>query len=81
MDLDLIKQKLDTFEQKKGFQKSDRVNHFWKPSVGKQVIRIVPNKFNKNNPFTELRFYYGIGDKNVIYLPPILEEMIPFMSL
>ena len=70
MDLDLIKQKLSSFEQKKGnYQKSDRVNHFWKPSVGKQVIRIVPNKFNKNNPFTELRFYYGIGDKNVMISP------------
>ena len=70
MNLDLIKSKLDSLENKNnGGNKSEKKNLFWKPTVGKQVIRIVPFKFNKDNPFTELKFYYGIGDKNVMISP------------
>ena len=43
---------------------------FWRPTVGKQQIRIVPSaKFNANNPFTELKFYYGITNK--VMLSPL----------
>lgn len=70
MDLDLIKSKLSSLENKSnGNRNSEKKNLFWKPSVGKQVIRIVPNKFNDKNPFTELKFYYGIGDKNTMISP------------
>ena len=41
-------------------------NLFWKPTIGKHVIRIVPYKFNADNPFTELKFHYGIGGKTYI---------------
>jgi len=42
---------------------------FWRPTVGKQQIRIVPSAFNSKNPFTELKFYYGITNK--VMLSPL----------
>lgn len=38
----------------------------WKPSPGKQVIRIVPYKHNTENPFIELKFHYGLNGKTYI---------------
>jgi hypothetical protein len=40
----------------------------WKPAPGKHQIRLVPYKFNKENPFIELLFHYGINNKT--YLSP-----------
>ena len=40
----------------------------WKPKPGKQVVRIVPYKFNPENPFIELKFHYNINGKT--YLSP-----------
>jgi len=61
----MLKQKLDTLQQKTpaGGQKRDYSLTFWRPTVGKQQIRIVPSAINSNNPFTELKFYYGITNK------------------
>ena len=44
MDLNALKQKLDTLQQKTpiGGQKRDYSLTFWRPTVGKQQIRIVP---------------------------------------
>jgi hypothetical protein len=53
VNLDLIRKKLDSFQGKNKL--SDK---FWKPQPGKQEIRIVPYKYNLENPFIELRFYY-----------------------
>jgi len=68
MDLSLLKQKLDGLQQKQtsGGQKTDYTKIFWRPSVGKQQIRIVPSAFNSKNPFKELKFYYGITNKVMI---------------
>ena len=46
-------------------KKSDLI---WKPKPGKQVVRIVPYKFNPENPFIELKFHYNINGKT--YLSP-----------
>ena len=40
----------------------------WKPAPGKHQIRLVPYKFNKENPFIELFFHYNINNKT--YLSP-----------
>ena len=70
MDLSMLKQKLDTLQSKpQGGQKTDYTTIFWRPTVGKQQIRIVPSKFNESNPFTELKFYYGITNK--VMLSPL----------
>jgi len=68
MDLSLLKQKLDGLQQKQSSnsQKTDYTKIFWKPSLGKSQIRIVPSAFNSNNPFKELKFYYGITNKVMI---------------
>jgi hypothetical protein len=68
MDLNALKQKLDTLQQKTpaGGQKRDYSLTFWRPTVGKQQIRIVPSAHNPKNPFTELKFYYGITNKVMI---------------
>ena len=63
MDLNAIKQKLDSLNKQSNFKKEGKSNFFWKPSVGKQQIRVIPNKYNKDFPFTEMMFYYGIGPK------------------
>tara|TARA_Y100001958_G_scaffold146843_1_gene126966 strand:- start:737 stop:1576 length:840 start_codon:yes stop_codon:yes gene_type:complete len=71
MDLNALKQKLDTLQQKTptGGEKRDYTLTFWRPTVGKQQIRIVPSAFNSKNPFTELKFYYGITNK--VMLSPL----------
>ena len=67
MDLSMLKQKLDTLQSKpQGGQKTDYSTIFWRPTVGKQQIRIVPSAYNSSNPFTELKFYYGITNKVMI---------------
>lgn len=47
-------------------KKSDFI---WKPEKGQSIIRIVPYKFNKDNPFIELFFHYNINNKS--YLSPV----------
>ena len=65
MDLDAIKSKLNQLQST-----SSTTNNFWKPEPGKQVVRIVPYKHNKENPFIELFFHYNLGD-NKTYLSPV----------
>ena len=68
MDLSILKQKLDGLQQKtsSNSQKTDYTKIFWRPTVGKQQIRIVPSAFDSKNPFKELKFYYGITNKVMI---------------
>ena len=67
MDLNALKQKLDTLQSKpQGGQKTDYSTIYWKPSIGKQQIRIVPSTYDAANPFTELKFYYGVTNKVMI---------------
>ena len=63
MDLDAIKTKLESLQNQ-----STTSENFWKPDPGKQVVRIVPYKHNKDNPFIELYFHYNLGNKT--YLSP-----------
>jgi len=44
--------------------KRSKGDHIWKPNEGTQKIRLVPYKYNKNNPFIELLFHYNIPGKN-----------------
>lgn len=67
MDLSVLKQKLDNLQSKAApQQKTDYTTIFWRPSIGKQQIRIVPSAFDSASPFTELKFYYGITNKVMI---------------
>ena len=65
MDINAIKSKLATLQST-----SNTKDNFWKPEPGKQVVRIVPYKHNKDNPFIELFFHYNLGN-NKTYLSPL----------
>lgn len=69
MDLSAIKNKLTSLQQKSGGgQKRDLSQVIWKPSVGKHSVRIVPSAYDKSNPFKEVFFHYGIGNRTMISL-------------
>jgi hypothetical protein len=69
--IDLIKSRLSKL-QGKGNGNSDGVDYaaiFWKPKLGKQVVRIVPSKKNPEFPFAEVSFHeYKIFKKSVYSL-------------
>jgi hypothetical protein len=64
INLDAIRGRLNKLQNTS--KKADRL---WKPTPGKTQVRIVPYKFNKENPFIELYFHYNINNKT--YLSPI----------
>jgi len=69
MNLDLISSKLEKLQAPQGQksdQKFDRSQYFWKAPMGKSQIRFVPYKENKENPFSEMFFHYGIGNRTMI---------------
>lgn len=61
VNLDLIKQRLDKMNKN-----ANQSNLLWKPTLEAQVIRIVPYKFNPDNPFIELFFHYGIQSRGFL---------------
>ena len=64
IDLDAIRRKLGDLQSQ-----TTRTSHLWKPSPGKNQVRIVPYQHDKDNPFQELFFHYDLGKKN--YLSPV----------
>ena len=71
MDLSIIKQKLDSSQQKgqkKVYEKIDYSKIFWKPKPGKHQIRILPSKFDKNDPFRAVELHYGFSKGPILAL-------------
>jgi len=69
MDLSAIKAKLA--EMSSGNSDREKVDYdklFWKPTVGKHQLRILPSAYNPSFPFTEIRFHYGIGKYPMVAL-------------
>ena len=64
INLDAIKNRLNKLQNTQR-----RAVELWKPAPGKHQVRLVPYKFNKENPFIELYFHYNINNKT--YLSPI----------
>ena len=81
MNLDEIKKRLDKLNNKGGGNNSgDYKANFWKPPVGeKSQIRLVPYTHNKDFPFIELYFYFGIGKPRMIALTNF-DESDPIME-
>jgi hypothetical protein len=66
IDLDSIRQRLQSMQQSANSGGNNSADSLWKPTVGKTQIRIVPYAFDKNNPFIELYFHYEIGKRTII---------------
>ena len=80
MDLSKIKSRLDRLNNPGKGKSSDFKANFWRAPVGeKSVIRIVPYKHNKDFPFSELYFYFGIGKPRMIALSNF-EESDPILE-
>ena len=80
MDLNQIKNRLERLNNPGSGKKGDFKANFWRPPVGeKSQVRIVPYKHNKNFPFSELYFYFGIGKPRMIALTNF-EESDPIME-
>ena len=62
MDIDAIKSRLNQLQ-------NTTTNSFWKPQPGKTQITIVPYKFNKANPFSELFFHYSLVPNKTVLSP------------
>ena len=65
MDISQIKSRLNQLQSQ-----TSTTKNFWKPEPGKQVVRIVPYKHCKENPFIELFFHYNLGN-NKTYMSPV----------
>jgi hypothetical protein len=63
LDINAIRGRLNKLQNTQ--RKTDAL---WKPTPGKHQVRIVPYKFNQDNPFIELYFHYNINNKT--YLSP-----------
>lgn len=75
LNLEQIKGRLEAL--KKTNRKS---NLTWKPSEKETTLRIVPYKFNPDNPFIELYFHYELNNKT--YLSPAsFGERDPIMEV
>ena len=79
MDLNEMRNRLQTIQSKSSGKSGEKKSVFWKPSIGKQVIRVVPSKYNKLNPFTEMYFHYSIG-KNTMVSPINWGEKDPIVE-
>jgi len=65
MDINAIKNKLTKLQST-----TSNKDNFWKPEPGTQIVRVVPYKHNKDNPFIELYFHYNLGN-NKTYMSPV----------
>jgi hypothetical protein len=63
MNIDKMKKRLGEISNK-----NRKSNLLWKPSNGTNEVRIVPYKFQPEEPFVELKFHYDFNGKT--YLSP-----------
>jgi hypothetical protein len=71
MNITDIKKKLQSLQASNTRGSGEKIDYqkiFWKPGQGKHVARIVPYKNDPDNPFQEVYFFYGIGDKTLMSL-------------
>ena len=78
----LLKQRLSALQSKSSSsgRKEDYKKNYWKPPVGKCQIRILPNKFDKENPFSEVLIHYGIGKSKMSALTNFENEKDPIIE-
>ena len=75
INLNAVKERLETLKKSK-----KNSNLTWKPNEKEQTVRIVPYKYQPDNPFIELYFHYNLNGKT--YLSPIsFGEPDPIMEV
>lgn len=81
MDLQKIKDKLANLQSKGSGEsaedKAKREKNFWTPPVGKAIIRVVPSRFDKSNPFQEVLLHYNIRRSPMLSLTNFEGEKDP----
>lgn len=78
MDLSKVKAKMEALKKENSGGKDYKKGRF-KPSPGKQVVRILPNKFNPDMPIQELLLHYNKG-KRIMISPINFGEKDPLME-
>lgn len=73
MNLAAIKGRLEALNQENG-NRVDNSDKFWKPAVGKATVRVVPSKFDPEDPFTELKFHNTIAKFPILALSNFGEQ-------
>jgi len=71
MDLSAIKAKLAEINSNDNSSDREKIDYekvFWRPTVGKHQVRIVPSAYDPGFPYTELKFHYGVGKYPMIAL-------------
>ena len=61
INLDDIRNRLNQIQNK-----STERSNLWKPQPGKTTLRMLPYLHNKDNPFIELYFHYGLNGKTFL---------------
>lgn len=64
INLDAVKERLESLKKTK-----TNSNLKWKPNEKEQTIRIVPYKYQPDNPFIELYFHYNVDNRS--HLSPV----------
>lgn len=81
LDIKKVKERLQKLQSKGSGEKIDYKKLFFKPQLGKQTVRIVPNKFSKDFPFTEVIFHNQNVFKKSIYSLENWGDKDPIMQL
>jgi hypothetical protein len=79
MDLNKIKEKLNSLQSKGKKEKVDYSTIFWRPKKGKHQIRVVPSKFDSSTPFREVFMHYGLTKFPILALSNF-EEADPVLE-
>jgi hypothetical protein len=68
MNVNLIKQKLASLQTRGNTGRSKIAESIWKAPIGKFQVRMIPAKWDRENPFKEVFFHYGINNRTMISL-------------
>ena len=80
-NINLIRERLAKLQGKGSSEKVDYSAIFWKPKLGKQVVRIVPRKANKDFPFAEVSLHEYRVFKRTVYSLENFGEKDPVVQL
>jgi hypothetical protein len=57
--------------------KINRNSSVWKPTSGKNNIRVLPYRLDQNMPFQKLHWHWGVGNRSILCLRHNFDESCP----